>query len=121
MHPIPAIFYDGHTAQPQPVTIYLHGDRLIVDGEQVARDEPLAGLEISEPLGAAPRVVRFSDGAHCEVGEHAAFGQLLRTAGIEDGLVVRLQARWHWALAAVVLTIAAAFAGYQWGLPAAAG
>ncbi|MGB5539728.1 MAG: M48 family metallopeptidase, partial [Gammaproteobacteria bacterium] len=36
-------------------------------------------------------------------------------------LVVRLQARWHWALAAVVLTIAAAFAGYQWGLPAAAG
>ena len=121
MHPIPAIFYDGHSAQPQPVTIYLHGDRLIVDGEQVARDEPLAGLEISEPLGAAPRVVRFGDGAHCEVREHAAFEQLLRTAGIEDGLVVRLQARWHWALAAVVLTIAAAFAGYHWGLPAAAG
>ena len=121
MHPIPATFYDGQTAQPQPVTIYLHGNRLIVDGEQVARDEPLAGLEISEPLGAAPRVVRFTDGAHCEVREHAAFEQLLRTAGIEDGLVVRLQARWRWALAAVVLTVAAALAGYHWGLPATAG
>ena len=92
MHPIPAIFYDGHTAQPQPVTIYLHGDRLIVDGEQAARDEPLAGLEISEPLGAAPRVVRFSDGAHCEVREHAAFEQLLRTAGIDPVLSVRVVA-----------------------------
>ncbi len=121
MNPIDAVYYDGHSARPQPVSIYLHGDRLIVDGEEVARDEPLAGLAISEPLGAAPRVVRFDDGAHCEVRAHAAFAQLLREAGIEDGLVVRLQARWKWALASVVLTVAAAVAGYHWGLPAAAG
>jgi len=120
VNPIPATYFDGVSARPQPVRLSLHGDRLIVDGEQVARDEPLAGLEISEPLGAAPRVVRFADGAHCEVREHAAFEQLLRAAGIEDGLVVRLQARWLWALAAVVLTVAVAFAGYYRGLPAAA-
>jgi len=121
MQPIPATYYDGQSAQPRPVTIFLRGARLIVDGDRVARDEPIAGLEISEPLGAAPRVVRFADGAHCEVREHAAFGQLLREAGIGDGLVVRLQARWHWALVAVVLTVASALAGYHWGLPAAAG
>jgi Zn-dependent protease with chaperone function len=120
MHPIPAIYFDGHSARPQPVTIRLHDGRLIVDGDSVTRDAPIAGLEISEPLGAAPRVVRFADGASCEVREHAAFEDLLRAAGIEDGFAVRLQARWHWALAAVVLTVATALAGYHWGLPAAA-
>jgi Zn-dependent protease with chaperone function len=121
MDPVPATYYDGQSARPQPVTLALQGDRLIVRGGPVARDEPLAALEISEPLGAAPRVVRFADGAHCEVRAQAAFAGLLRRAGIGDGLVVRLQARWHWALIAVVLTAGTALAGYQWGLPAAAG
>lgn len=120
MDTIPATYFDGHTAHARPVVLYLNGARLIVDGEAVARDEPLDGLTFSEPLGAAPRVVYFADGARCEVREHAAFTALLQAAGIEDGLVVRLQARWHWAIVAVVLTLATAFAGYHWGLPAVA-
>ena len=120
MHPVPAIYFDGQSARPQPVSIVLHGDRLVVDGGQVTREERLADLRISEPLGAAPRVVHFADGARCEVRAHDAFEQLLREAGIGNGFVVRLQSRWHWALAAVVLTLATAFAGYYWGLPAAA-
>ncbi|MEZ5541892.1 MAG: M48 family metallopeptidase [Pseudomonadota bacterium] len=120
MEAVPATYFDGISARPQPASLYLRGAWLIVDGATVAREEPLAALDISEPLGAAPRVVRFADGAHCEVHAPAAFAALLREAGIGDGFVVRLQARWHWALAAVVLTLASAFAGYHWGLPAAA-
>jgi Zn-dependent protease with chaperone function len=121
MKPVPATYFDGRSARPQPVTLYLQGDRFVVAGEQVARTEPVAAATISEPLQAAPRVIRFADGAHCEVRDHAALDAMLHTSGIDDSLAVRLQARWHWALVAVALVSVVVLAGYYRGLPAAAG
>lgn len=120
MHQVRASYYDGLTARSQPVSLSLQGKLLVVSGDFLTRQEAVSSLEISEPMGDAPRIVRFADGAHCEVSEHAAFARLLRDAGISDGLVVRMQARWHWALVAVLLTVITAGAGYRWGLPAAA-
>ena len=93
---------------------------LVVRGEEIERRERLAGLKVSEPLGAAPRIVTFADGAHCEIRDHEAFAQLLRDSQHRDGWVVRMQNRWAWALVAVMLTVAAVAAGYRWGLPIAA-
>lgn len=120
MDEVRASYYDGLTARSQPVRLSLHGKLLTVSGDFLTREEPLSSLEISEPMGDAPRIVRFTDGAHCEVIDHAAFARLLRDAGISDGLVVRMQARWQWAVIAVLLTVITAAAGYRWGLPAAA-
>ncbi|PKO85266.1 MAG: hypothetical protein CVU18_21035, partial [Betaproteobacteria bacterium HGW-Betaproteobacteria-12] len=78
-----------------------------------------AEVEISEPLGRAPRLLRFADGAVCEVADHAAFAAWLAEAGFAESAVVRLQARWSWALAALLAAILTMLAAYFWGLPAA--
>lgn len=113
-----AIYFDGKSARPLRVSLRLEGHELVVLGEGIERHAPMSGLKISEPLGSAPRLVNFPDGAHCEVRDHAGFARLLHEANHRDSLVVRMQARWKWALAAVVLTVAAGVAAYRWGLPA---
>ncbi|NTV95577.1 MAG: M48 family metallopeptidase [Thiobacillus sp.] len=117
---VAADYYDGRSARVHPVVLRLAGDRLEIVGADVDRSEPLAGLRVSEPMGAAPRLLKLPDGAHCEVRDHAGFAALLAAGGHRDGWVVRLQGRWLWAVLAVVLSAAAVTAGYRWGLPAAA-
>jgi Zn-dependent protease with chaperone function len=112
-------YFDGRSAKAHPVTLTLNDGVLHVRGETLERDEPIAALRVSEPMGMAPRLVSFPDGAHCEVRDHDGMARLLAVTGFEDSLVVRLQQRWRWALAAIVVTLAVVFAGYQWGLPAA--
>lgn len=120
MAEVAAEYYDGHSARPHRVSLALDDGRLSVVGDYIQRHEPLADLHVSEPMGAAPRLVKFPDGAHCEVHDHAGFAALLASSGHRDGLVVRLQRRWGWALVAVVVAMAGVAAGYRWGLPALA-
>ena len=115
-----AVYYDGRSARPRRVSLDLERDVLVIRGDDLERRERLSNLKVSEPLGAAPRIVTLADGTHCEIHDHAAFAQLLDQSQYRDGWVVRMQDRWGWALAAVVLTVAAVAAGYRWGLPAAA-
>lgn len=121
MPSVAADYYDGHSARAHPVTLSLADGRLVVAGEHVHRAEALAALHVSEPMGAAPRLVKFLDGAHCEVHDHAGFAVLLASSGYRDGWVVRMQERWRWAVLAVMFSVAAIAAGYRWGLPAASG
>ena len=116
-----AHYFDGHSARPHPVVLRLGEGTLQVRGETVLREEPLALLRVSEPMGAAPRLISFADGAHCEVRDHVALSGLLAAGGYADSPVVRLQARWRWALASVVVALSTFFASYVWGLPALSG
>lgn len=116
--PVAADYYDGVSARAHKVTLTLAGNRLRVSGDGIEREEPLHALRVSEPMGAAPRLVSFPGGAHCEVRDHAAFGALLDRSGHVDSWVVRMQQRWRAALAAVVVSVATLVAGYYWGLPA---
>jgi Zn-dependent protease with chaperone function len=116
--PVPADYYDGRSARAHKVTLTLVGDRLRVGGAAINREEPLHALRVSEPMGAAPRLISFPGGAHCEVRDHAALDALLERSGHVDGWVVRMQQRWRAALAAVVITAFTLVAGYYWGLPA---
>ena len=116
--PVNAFYYDGRTAAAHPVKLTLINGVVSVNGESVSRHEPITSLRVSEPMGAAPRLISFADGAHCEVRDHEGMARLLAATGYQDGLVVRLQHRWRWAFAAIALTLAVVFAGYHWGLPA---
>ncbi len=114
-----AQYFDGVSARAHPVTITLVDGVLSVRGETLQRDEPITTLRVSEPMGAAPRLISYPDGAHCEVRDHAGMNAMLAASHFEDSLVVRLQHRWRWAVASIVVAVAAVFAGYHWGLPAA--
>lgn len=121
MGAVSAHYYDGHSARRHSVTLHLADGRLIVRGEDVARDEPFASTRISEKLGSAPRLLHFPGGGHCEVSDHTAIEALLSAAGHRPrSLVSRLEAGWRYAAVAIVLFIAFAFAAYRWGLPWAA-
>lgn len=114
---VAAAYFDGRSAKAHPVTLTLADGVLSVRGESIERNEPITLLRVSEPMGAAPRLVSFPDGAHCEVRDHAGMARLLAVTGYEDSLVVRIQGRWRWALASIAVTLAVVFAGYRWGLP----
>lgn len=117
--PVGAQYFDGVSAKAYPVTLTLADGVLSVRGEQIQRDDAITALRVSEPMGAAPRLISYADGAHCEVRDHAGMNAMLAASHFEDGLVVRLQHRWRWALASIVVAVAAVSAGYYWGLPAA--
>lgn len=112
-----ADYFDGQRAQRHRVVLEVDAGMLHVLGEDIERQIPLHELRVSEPMGAAPRLIKFPDGAHCEVRDHAALNAMLREHGHTDGWIVKLQAQWGWALGAVLLTLAIVGAGYRWGLP----
>lgn len=117
---IAAQYFDGRSARAHAVTLELAGATLSLRGEGIARDDDIATLRISEPMGLAPRLISYPDGAHCEVRDHAGIKRMLDASHFEDSWVVRLQHRWRWAFASLLVTIALVFAGYRWALPAAA-
>lgn len=119
MSAIAASFFDGRTPQRQAVELSIDGDEIVVRGAFGERRAKRAQVEISEPMGRAPRLVRFADGAVCEVADHVAFAAWLSAAGFAESAVVRLQSRWSWAIAALLAAILTLLAAYFWGLPAA--
>jgi len=115
-----ALFFDGQSARAHPVSLRVDGDLLVVQGDTITRQERIQTLRVSEPMGAAPRLISFPDGAHCEVRDPAFAGLLLDT-GYRDHWVVRLQAHWRAAVGSIAVTLAALMGAYIWGLPALAG
>jgi Zn-dependent protease with chaperone function len=116
---VQAQYFDGRSAKSHTVVLTLDGSRLTLRGEAVAREDDITTLRVSEPMGAAPQLVSYPDGAHCEVRDHAGIARLLAASHYQDSWVVRIQTRWRWAAAAVVATVVLVFAGFHWGLPAA--
>lgn len=120
MKTIAAVFFDGKTSRRRPVVLSVEGDEVVARGDFGERRAGRGEVEISEPLGSAPRSVRFPDGSACEVADLPAFAAWLGRHGFAQGVVVRLQARWSWALAALAATLLTVAAAYLWLLPAAA-
>lgn len=118
---LPAAYYDGRSARRHEVVLSLCDGSLLVQGEGVARAEPLTALQIPAALGNTPRLILFGDGARCEIADRDGLVALLQQAGLADApLAVRLEARWGYALGALLVTGLLLAAAYVWGLPAMA-
>ena len=91
-----------------------------VTGEGVVRSQALAGVKLTERLGTAPRLIRFADGAFCEVRDYVQLETLLAQAGHCDGPVDHWQRNWAVPVLALILLLATILAGYRWGLPLSA-
>ncbi len=114
---VDAVFFDGHSARQHAVRLSFRDDRLHMSGATAQREAALAELRISEPLGAAPRLITFADGAFCEVRDHATLARLLAASGHRDRRHVRWQFDGRMVVAACVAFVVLALAGYFYGLP----
>lgn len=117
---VSAAYYDGRTTQRHAVELYADGARLVVRGAGIDRAARLAELDVSERLGAAPRLLRFGDGAFCEVRDHAGLHVLLERLGHREGAIARWQRSAPLAAVSALLVAALLAGGYVWGLPWAA-
>ena len=113
-------YFDGRTTTPHAVTLRVLGDEVWVDGDGVDRRLPLGEVRVSERMGGAPRLVSFTDGAYCEVTDHAGLDALLAATGFRAPTVARIQSRWSFALVALALCAGLVALGYVYLLPWAA-
>ncbi len=116
---VEADYFDGRSAMRRPVRLSIADGRLLIKGPGVAFDLDLDGVDFGEPNANAPRCIEFASGGRCEVADAAACAAMLASAGMRDSPVVRMQAKWLWALASFLFVIIASTAAYLWGLPAA--
>jgi len=93
---------------------------LRVRGDNVGRSVPLTAVEITQPLGAAPRLIRFPDGAFCSIEEHASFAALLAANGISPPRVTQWEGSSRWIVISAIAFVAVLAGGYRYGLPLAA-
>jgi len=114
------LFYDGVSSRAHQVTIRIVGNTVCINGNNISRTIPISKVSVSEPFDGAHRILRFQDGATCEVPDSNALSGMLKRAGHGDSLVVRLQQRWRWVAISFALLIIVLFAIYRMGLPWAA-
>jgi Zn-dependent protease with chaperone function len=119
MNMIAAHYFDGRSARLHPVQLGVDDHSLLVSAAAFQRSYPLGTVALSEPFGAAPAVLRFADGASCEVDGDGR-QQVLDALGYRKSRVVRWQERWQAALVALVLLIALLALMYFRGIPALA-
>lgn len=118
--PVDATFFDGLTTRRHRVRLTLLGDVLHMDGDSASRVAALRQLRISEPMGRAPRLVTFQDGAYCEVRDHDGLAHLLAASGHRERAHIRWQFDLRMVVASLALFVGLGFAAYFFGLPAAA-
>lgn len=111
-------YFDGRTSARREVTLSLDTFGVLhVEGSGVDRFEPVAGIAVSEPLGGAPRLLTFRDGAYCEVMVQAGRDAFIAAVGPPESHVVRAQSRWSWAIGSAILLLVVIAVGYRVGLP----
>lgn len=114
---ISASYFDGRTPRRHAVRLRVLDHQLIASGEYCDLRIPLDQLQVSEPMGSAPRTLRTQGEDFFEVSDLAGFDVWLKNAGFPESTVVRLQKRWSWTLLALLASALLVFAGYRWGLP----
>jgi len=112
-----ATYFDGRTAAAHDVEIHIDGDMFVVFGGDVDRRDPIGAVEITDAIGATPRIVRFVGGASCQVLDAAAFGEFLHEHGIAPSRVSNWERNWRSAGISLVLLAAIVTTGYLVGLP----
>jgi Zn-dependent protease with chaperone function len=116
-----ADYFDGHSTRVKKVGLRIDGQTLFISGDDLERQVPFGEVQVDERLGRAPRRIRFSDGAFCEVRDLEALDGLLSSAEHRDGWVDRTQRRARSVFVCLAAVVVLVLAGYKWVLPWAAG
>lgn len=114
---VQADYYDGRSSRRQRVVLRLNGGWLYLQGESIERRAPLGELRLSEPMGAAPRLATFPDGAYCEIRDAEGFAQILAASGHREHRIVAWQFNQRAIFVAALICLLLGIAGYRYGLP----
>ena len=117
---LPCLYFDGKTSRPYQVVLNIGMRTCTVKGDGINRGEPVTDISVSEPFAGTSRLVKFSDGAYCEVADTAEFRERLGAAGYRAPVSSWIQDSWGKILVAFILLLVLAAAGYRWGVPLAA-
>ena len=115
-----AAYFDGRQAIRHDVLISVAAGQLYVNGGAIARSAPLSAIEITQPLGTSPRLIRFGDGAFCAVDQRVEFAAMLAANGVTPARVTQWEGSARWISVAVIVFLIVLVAGYKYGLPLAA-
>jgi Zn-dependent protease with chaperone function len=115
--PVFAVYFDGRQSTPWPVTIGISSGRVRVSGAGIAREERLADVEITEPLGTTPRLIRFRDGAFCSIDDRGSFAALLAAQRVRVGRGTQWEGGLRWAAGAAAVFVLLLILGYRYALP----
>ena len=123
MTPVDGRYYDGKSTRQHKVSLDADAPgRLRIAGDGIDFTCALADVRASSRLGNTRRHLTFADGSQFETEDNDAIDAIF--AGTKGGAFGRLLHRWESTLGyvalALVLTVAAIWAGVTYGIPAAA-
>ena len=116
---LPAEHFDGVSARARRVQLRIDAGHLHIDGDgdDAVLRVPLADVQWPERTRHGARVAHLRGGGSLRALDPGAWDAWALGAGIGESPIVKAQQNWHSALAAVVLLLALAAAGYEWGVP----
>jgi Zn-dependent protease with chaperone function len=124
--PVRALYFDGKSSEGHDVALSIgfgaDARRVLrLRGAGIEIDWPLGEVRASDRIGSSRRYLYFPGGAQCETGDNDGVDALFAD---RERAAARLLHRWEsglgYALAALALTVAAAWAFIAWGIPAIA-
>lgn len=115
-----ASYFNAVEATAYPVTIQIADGTVSVSGACIERREPLASVQISERIGNTPRLMRFADGAFCEISDSEQLAVILAANGIQSSRVSQWESSPGWITAGGVVFTVLLVLGYLYGIPSVA-
>ena len=117
-----ARYHDGTSSSPRSVSVCVRNQIVFVEGAGVRRSTPLATVQIDDAWKRNPRIIRFSDGAWCEVADAQALAAML---GAEPSVAAAVRnTQWERVpralIAVLVVMLVAVAALYHFGVPVVA-
>lgn len=116
-HWFSAQYFDATSSRPQFLDVLAADGELVLQTASGERRYSLRSAKVAERLATAPRIVTFDDGSFIECSDHVAIDRALAAVGRRASWIELAQNHWHYALLATVLSVAAIWIGYAYGLP----
>jgi len=115
-----AEYFDGRSSRAHAVRLHIDGDRLRIQGPDLAHDVPLRDLQWPERTRHGPRIAHLRGGGSLHCAHGALWDAWARSAQRRESMVVSAQQSWGWAAIALLAVLLVCAAGYRWGVPLAA-
>jgi Zn-dependent protease with chaperone function len=115
-----AVYFDGQSARPHPVTLHLQSQMLLIKGQNFECQVPVKMVRWPERTRHAVRIAHFEHGGAVQCTDASRWDEWCERRSVREPLVVRMQQSWRWVAAAAVALAAVLIVLQQWGLPIAA-